>query len=733
MLEQINEIFFEEASELLESLEGHLLSLEQNPDNPEIISAVFRVMHTIKGSSGMFGFDAISSFTHEVESTFDAVRNGSAPVTPQLISLTLKARDHIMDMLKGNVDKEESAALIQEFRDFMSAYPTSNKDQGSEKKETETNTTTSEQKELPDSKQDEAPILQTNVESTQQIACAEQTTWRISFTPSPDILQNGTRPSLMIKELTDMGTATVLFFTRQIPPLSEIEPTTCYVSWDIILTTCKSREEIQDVFIFLDKSSVIKIDKIDIDIEGNNRIGQILIDRKHISQSALEEILSQRKPIGQLLVEKNLISNESLQSALAEQTHIKNVAKTKNTESLQTSQLNSSSQNVTQQSIRVNSEKLDQLIDLVGELVTFNARLGEFSTRENNPALMTLSEQSERLILALRDNAMDMRMLPIGTIFTRFRRLVHDLASDMHKDIELITEGAETELDKTVIEKLNDPLIHMIRNSVDHGIESKEERLAKGKPAQGIVKLIAQHVGAFVLIIISDDGAGLDKEKIYKKAIDKNLIAPGTEMSDNDIYSMIFLPGFSTSEKVTAVSGRGVGMDVVKKDITALGGTISIETQQGKGTDFILKIPLTLAIIEGMLVQIGNSIFVIPLTNIQECMEFSPADGDEDKICSHIDARGEFLPYINLRRWFEIDAPLPPSQQVVIVNDQDSKLGVVVDRVIGNHQTVIKPLGALYRNVEGLSGATILGDGSVALILDIFKLSNVVKNTETVG
>ena len=223
------------------------------------------------------------------------------------------------------------------------------------------------------------------------------------------------------------------------------------------------------------------------------------------------------------------------------------------------------------------------------------------------------------------------------------------------------------------------------------------------------------------------------KEKIYKKAIDKNLIAPGTEISDSDIYSMIFLPGFSTSEKVTAVSGRGVGMDVVKKDITALGGTISIETQQGKGTDFILKIPLTLAIIEGMLVQIGNSIFVIPLTNIQECMEFSPADGDEDKICSHIDARGEFLPYINLRRWFEIDDPLPPSQQVVIVNDQDSKLGVVVDRVIGNHQTVIKPLGALYRNVEGLSGATILGDGSVALILDIFKLSNVVKNTETVG
>ena len=270
----------------------------------------------------------------------------------------------------------------------------------------------------------------------------------------------------------------------------------------------------------------------------------------------------------------------------------------------------------------------------------------------------------------------------------------------------------------------------MIRNSVDHGIETREERIAKGKNPQGTVKLIAQHAGAFVLIIISDDGAGLNKDKIYKKAVDKGLIAPGTDVSDNEIYNMIFLPGFSTADKVSSVSGRGVGMDVVKKDITALNGTVSIESRPGEGTDFILKIPLTLAIIEGMLVQIGSNTFVIPLSNIQECMEFKPEHGDDGKVCSHITARGEFLPYINLREWFEITDPMPAGQQVVIVNDQDSSLGLVVDKVIGNNQTVIKPLGDLYKNVEGLSGATVLGDGSVALILDVFKLSNVVKRTE---
>lgn len=720
MLDQINEVFFEEANELLESLEGYLLSLEENPTDKEIISAVFRIMHTIKGSSGMFGFDAISGFTHEVESAFDTVRNGVAPVTPELIKLTLQSRDHILNMLGGNISEDESARLIEEFKQLMAPYKNASKE----------GPVVEAPKAAPASeknaeKDNSVPIKKTTIASQKaQTDTAPLTTWRISFTPSPSILCNGTRPSLMIKELTEMGDSTVILFTKNIPVLSQIEPTTCYLAWDIIVTTSQSQQDIQDVFIFLDETSIIKIDSINVSDDVTHKLGEILVNRKHISQEVLEDFLSERKPIGQQLVDKNLISSESLHSALAEQEHIKHVSKQK--ENAQTN----TPQSTTQQSIRVSSDKLDQLIDLVGELVTFNARLGQHAQMANNPTLLMLSEQSERLIIALRNNAMDMRMLPIGTIFTRFRRLVHDLSADMHKNIELVTEGAETELDKTVIEKLNDPLIHMIRNSVDHGIETREERIAKGKNPQGTVKLIAQHAGAFVLIIISDDGAGLNKDKIYKKAIDKGLVAPGTDVSDNDIYNMIFLPGFSTADKVSSISGRGVGMDVVKKDITALNGTVSIESRPGEGTDFILKIPLTLAIIEGMLVQIGSNTFVIPLSNIQECMEFKPEHGDDGKVCSHITARGEFLPYINLREWFEITDPMPASQQVVIVNDQDSSLGLVVDKVIGNNQTVIKPLGDLYKNVEGLSGATVLGDGSVALILDVFKLSNVIKRTE---
>ncbi len=710
MLDQINEVFFEEANELLESLEGHLLSLEENPDNKEIISAVFRIMHTIKGSAGMFGFDAISKFTHEVENTFDAVRNGVAPVTPELISLTLKSRDHILDMLGGadsDETKAESETLINEFKELMKPY----RDGGAKPAEV-----TQEQK------QEEGK--QENPSAKEE---KEATTWRISFTPSPTILCNGTRPSLMVHELAEMGMATIILFCKNIPPLSQIDSTSCYLSWDIILTTTHTKEEIQDVFIFLDESSIVKVEKINIDEDENHKIGEILLDRKSLSHDDLNEILTQQKPkpLGQLLVEKNIISSENLQSALAEQTHLKKVAtEKKQSSSAQQSQSQHSS-------IRVSSEKLDLLINLVGEMVTFNSRLEQISKQMNIPALITLSEQSDRYILSLRDTAMDMRMLPIGTIFTRFRRLVHDLAADLHKNIELVTEGAETEIDKTVIEKLNDPLIHMIRNSVDHGIESPEERIAAGKNPQGTVTLSARHAGAFVLITISDDGKGLNKEKIYEKAIERGLVQPGTNPTDSEIYEMIFLPGFSTAEKVSSVSGRGVGMDVVKRDIAALSGSVSIESRPGQGTDFILKIPLTLAIIEGMMVQIGSGKYIIPLANIAECIEFKPEHDESDRICSHINARGEFLPYINMRKWFDIsDEPMPSSQQVVIVHDQDSKMGIVVDKVIGNHQTVIKPLGELYKNIEGLSGATILGDSSVALILDVFKLSNVIRRTQ---
>ncbi len=724
MLEKLNSVFLEEASDLLASLEDNLLSLEAEPDNIDLISAVFRVMHTIKGSAGMFGFDDISKFTHEIETAYDLVRSGKIKVSSRLIELTLKARDVINAMLEaadGEIPDDVRNAvesLKREFRSISGSADGSGGRKSGSGAGTEGGGKSGESvKSAKQGKSGKQGVKKTGDDEEEHI----NHFW-IAFNPPQDFFRSGTRVILLINELAEMGRITVTSFTDSVPPLSEIDPEKCYMSWNIILSTKRSLQEVQDVFIFVDPS-IVTIEPISFTIGDSRKIGEILVSHHSISAEAIEKVIKQQKKIGELLVENKVVPPQKVNAALAEQQHFKKLAEDqKIADDYKTKPIS-----ISQQSIRVNSEKLDQLIDLVGELVTFNARLSQYALEAKLPALVTLSEQSERLILSLRDTSMDMRMLPIGTMFSRFRRVVHDLASDLDKKIELVTEGAETELDKTVIEKLNDPLIHLIRNSADHGIESPDARKAAGKDVSGIIKLSASHAGAFVVVSVSDDGGGIEKKKVFEKAVSRGLIQASDVLSDSEIYNLIFQPGFSTSDKVTSVSGRGVGLDVVKKDITSLGGTVSIESEEGKGSSFILKIPLTLAIIEGMLVKVGDNVYVVPLTNIEECLEFNPEKDDEGKVCSHISARGQMLPYVDLRKWFEIEGEVPSYRQVVVVNDQDSKLGLVVDKVVGNHQTVIKPLGALYKNIQGLSGATLLGDGSVALILDVFKLSDVVK------
>ena len=692
MTDKMTEIFLDEANDLLDKLEDLLLELENNPSDADTISAVFRSMHTIKGSSGMFGFDAISHFTHEIETVFDDVRNQKLRVTSKLITLTLKARDQIRQML-DNEDKTELSSdaeeLINSFKMLVS----------------------SDSSVVPEEKEE---VSEENKDQVEAI-------WRISFEPSPDLFKNGTRPLGLLEELRSLGTCSITPFFSKIPPLNKMDPHTCYLSWQIIITTKATIDELKDVFIFIDSDSKVDYNCISLTdelIENNpKKLGEILVEKNETTEEAIAAALGTQKTIGQVLTDAKVISKEALEAALSEQEHVKVQQEKKQQE------------NVTQ-TIKVNSEKLDKLIDLVGELVTFNARLGQLSQSIQNNVLSTLGEQGERLIIELRDTAMDMRMLPIGTIFSRFRRLVRDLSGNLNKDIELVTEGAETELDKTVIEKLNDPLVHLIRNSVDHGIEMPEERKKRGKSPVGKVLLKAQHAGAFVLITIEDDGAGINKRVVKQKAIEKRLISPEDELSDAEIYDLIFMPGFSTASQVTSVSGRGVGMDVVKKDIMALGGTVTTVTEEGKGTKFILKLPLTLAIIEGILVQIADSYFIIPLSNVVECLGFERKIFG--KISGSINIRNEVVPYIDLRNFFEIDTEIPANEQVVIVNDQDSRIGLVVDKVIGNYQTVIKPLGKLYKNVTGISGATILGDGSVALIIDVFKLSDVLREADNI-
>ena len=711
MFDQVASVFFDEANELLDNLEGYLLTLENEPENQEVISAVFRTMHTIKGSSAMFGLDEISKFTHKMENAFDLVRQGKAFVTPQLINLTLKARDQIRCMLGSEITPEiqnASQFIIEELDSCVSGFNTGDSDSSASS---------------PSQLTSQLGLKPQEAENSSQAPEAAESTWRISFIPSESIMQNGTRPELLIRELSEMGTATVVTFADKIPPLSEIEEEKCYLYWDIILTTTKTENDIKDVFIFVDDSSKIKIEKI-TGVGIHKKIGEILISRKLITEAELTKVIEEQRKVGDLLVQKNVVSEQQIKAALAEQGHLNKLVKEKE------AQISTPAQTaVTSQTIRVNASKLDQLVDLVGELVTFDARLSSIAAELKNPGLQTLTELGEHLIFSLRDISMDMRMLPIGTIFSRFRRLVHDLASQLGKNIELITEGAETELDKNVIEKLNDPLVHLIRNCCDHGVESPETRALAGKNATGKVTLSARHAGAFVLITISDDGAGLDRDAIYSKAVERGLVKPGESIPDKQVYELIFQPGFSTSKAVTSVSGRGVGMDVVKKDIDSLGGSVSIETEKGRGSSFILKIPLTLAIIEGMLVQIGENKYVVPVSGVEECIEYEP-QSDSDFLCSHIVARDEYLPCINMRKYFEVPGIAPPDQQVVVVNDQTSKIGIIVDHIIGNHQTVIKPIGKLFKKIEGLSGSTILGDGSVALILDIFKLSDIIRKMD---
>ncbi len=696
MLEQLSSVFFDEANELLDNLEEQLLALSDNNGDPETIAAVFRAMHTIKGSSAMFGFNEISTFTHEAESAMDQVRNGVIPVTPELIDLLLKARDHIRSLLDAGIEVSEdvhklSESLILEFKVYVQSH-------GGNAMET----TSSVKKIEPKKDSDE-----------------NTSTWRIKFRPSSTIMQNGTRPELLIKELTEFGTATVVPFYNDLPLLSEMDSELCYFSWDVILTTTKTKNDIEDVFIFLDSESKIEIEKIDLLPGENNKIGEILVSRKDVSQDDVDEILKAKKQLGLMLVEKKIVSEEQVRSALAEQQHLKSLDSN--------GQVQSPSSSAT---LRISSAKLDQLVDLVGELVTFNARLDQEAIKNDNVTFKNLSEQCDRIAVMMRDISMGLRMVPVGTLFQKFKRTVHDLSAQLGKKVEMVTVGAETELDKTVIEKLNDPLLHLIRNSVDHGIELPEARIAAGKHPTGTVTLSAKHAGAFINITIKDDGKGLDKDAIREKAIQKKLAKPDDNLSDSEIFNMIFQPGFSTAKQVTSVSGRGVGLDVVKKDLGTLGGTVTTESEPGKGTSFILKIPLTMAIIDGMLVTIGTVTYIVPLNTISECISssISKEQMEEDFIVTR--NHGKDLKSVNLRKFFKIAEPLPDHQEIVSVYDGDEVYGLVVDKILGSQQTVIKPLGPLYGNCTGINSSTILGDGSVALILDIFQLTSMIKNSE---
>lgn len=678
-------IFKEEVAERLAELEETMLELEKKPDDPELIDNAFRALHTIKGSGGMFGFDDIVAFTHDIETVYDSVREGKLEITEELIVLTLEAHDRIGKMLSGEsdspADKQKNEEINTAFRGFLA-----------------------------DSVSTPAPV---NYSVFHDPMIREAVTYRIRFKPAPDIFASGTDLLLLLAELRELGDCYVIAQSSEIPDLEEIDPETCYISWDIILTTDKGQNAVEDVFIFIQDSGSLTIEIIESDsgLDADapvKKLGEILVDRGDVKRKDLQTFLTQYERIGDKLTEAGLVGNAQVQSALMEQQQVRKLRESKK-------------KSETISSIRVTSNKLDNMVDLVGELVTGQARLSQIASQKNDPALLVIAEEIERLTAELRDSTMNIRMLNFGSTFNKFKRLVRDLSHDLGVEVDLIAEGAETELDKSVIDQLNDPLVHILRNCIDHGIESSESRKAAGKTAKGTVHLSAAHSGTHVLIKIADDGAGLDPAVIRNKAIEKGLITSDAGLTESEIFTLIFEPGFSTAKAVTNVSGRGVGMDVVKKAIESLRGSVEIDSACGVGTTITIKLPLTLAIIDGLLVEVGGEFYIIPLLAVEECVELTRQNIEETHGRHMARVRDQIVPYIRLREQFNITGNEPEIEQIVITEIENNRIGFVVDNVIGQHQTVIKNLNKIYKNVETISGATIMADGTVALILDINK------------
>lgn len=639
--------FILEAKEILEGLEELLLDLENSVD-PEQVDAVFRALHTIKGSGAMFGFTVLARFTHHFEDAFDKVRDGNLSVDDRLINLSLKARDHMTALLHCGGDgpdalaleaSDEAAGLLSALAAIIGA---------------------------PGPATANPPASSAAV--AKPVAAARLRHWTIRFTPERSALRNGMRPDLLITELAELGDLTVKTDAGALPPLAEIDPGLSYLTWHITLQTEHPRSAIEAVFIFAD----------DAELE----IAETAVpEPEHPAQTRPDAALA--KPA---------------------------VAARKPAESAG-------------ENVRVPASKLDEIMDQLGELVIAQARLTQLAVASTDPELETMVEEVERLVTGLRDSTLSIRMLPIEMVFGKFRRVVRDLSNELGKDVALITEGGDTEIDKTVIDRLSEPLVHMIRNSMDHGIESLDQRLAAGKPARGTVRLSARQEGGEVLIAIDDDGAGLDAQAIRAKAIERKIIAPDAQPSDEELYQLIFAPGFSTAKQLSSVSGRGVGMDAVRTTVDALRGTVEIASQRGRGSRVTLRLPVTLAIVDGLLVRLGASVFVIPLAAVEECVELDAIESRRDSGRTMLSIREHLVPFLDLDVVFQ----RPPSEEarrrVVIVKADGQRLGLVVDDILGQNQTVIKTLSQYHRSVEGFAGATILGDGSVALIIDVATLA----------
>jgi two-component system chemotaxis sensor kinase CheA len=704
-LDDALQTFIIEARELLEQMEESLLRLEQLPDDADSINAIFRAAHTIKGSSGLFGLDFVVKFTHVAESVLDKVRSREITVDEKVIALFLEIRDHLSTLVDLVQAGQEPDGAVNERSDLLTADLNGY-----------LSTPATAKPSVQSSKTPQAEQASTNINDAEAI---NNEAWHVSVQFGVDIFRNGMDPFSFVRYMNTIGEVkSVTCIWSDLPTLDKLDAENCHTNLEISFNSDASKAEIEAVFDFVKDDCTLNIipphSKIDDFIkliqsqpDSEQLLGEILVGCGALTPQELQSVLqkqalsqaSERSPLGEVILAENLSEPAVIAAALDKQ---KNNAKGGNEASL----------------IRVDAQKLDKLIDMVGELIIAGASVSAIAQQQNSAVMLEATSEISRLVEEVRDSALSLRMVQIGATFSRFNRVVRDVSKDLGKDIRLEISGEETELDKTVVEKISDPLTHLVRNSMDHGIEPADVRIARGKPAHGTLKLNAYHDAGNIIIEVIDDGGGLNKEKILKKAIERGLVSENHNLSDKEIYNLIFEAGFSTADAVSNLSGRGVGMDVVRRNIQALRGTIEIHSEPGLGSTMRIRLPLTLAIIDGFLVGVGNSTYVIPLDMVIECIELG-AWSQENTEGEYLNLRGEVLPYSRLRDHFEIAGEPAKRENVVVVRFGDAKVGLVVDKLMGEFQTVIKPLGKMFSQISGIGGFTILGTGEVALILDV--------------
>lgn len=736
-MDQALQTFIVECQELLQGMEDALLQLENTGPDSETVNAMFRAAHTIKGSAGLFGLDSIVSFTHVVENVLDKVRGAEITIDSDLVALLLlPCGDHIGRLVeqvaaRGGVPKAGNP-LRDESRVELTQPDAETRAAGE--------ALLKQLKAHLGSSQGNLSQVAIHAQQEAQVhasggGAVATDTWHITLEFGKDVLRNGMDPLSFIRYLQTLGEIIELQVAMDaLPEAAEMDPESCYLGFEIDLKSGATKEAIESVFEFVrDDCQVRILSPIHMSGEYIQQLlarpdeivplGEMLIRCGVLTRRELDECLEiQAKAaekgatapfIGEVLASQGVVKKQVVEAAVEKQIQVKDAK-------VQESRF-----------IRVHADKLDHLINLVGELVIAGAATSLLAQRSRDAALHETTSTVSRLVEEIRDGALQMRMVQIGETFNRFHRVVRDVSKEIGKEIKLLISGAETELDKSVVEKIGDPLMHLVRNSMDHGIETAEVRLARGKTARGAVQLNAYHDSGSIVIEVGDDGGGLNRERILNKALERGLVSPNQNLSDQEIYSLIFEAGFSTAEQVTSLSGRGVGMDVVRRNIEALRGTVEIDSQQGVGTVIRIRLPLTLAIIDGFLMGVNGASYVVPLDMVVECIELSELEQRATRERNYINLRGEVLPFLRLKEVFEVPGKVGRRENIVVVQYAGQKAGLVVDELMGEFQTVIKPLGKLFSNLKGISGSTILGSGEVALILDVPALIQRAVNKET--